>query len=250
VAASISDIRFLLKIKAMPRPADSRRVFITGGTGYIGAGVIPVLLERGHRVRALVRPGSKAKLAAECEVVSGNALDANTYRQLIRPADTFIHLVGVGRPSPAKAADFRAIDLVAARAAIDACAELGMQHFIYVSVAHPAPLGMMKDYIAVRVECEEMIQARHLNATILRPWYVLGPGHRWPYALLPFYKLCEWLPFTRNAALRLGLVTIDQLILALVEAVESPAQGTRVVGVPEIRAAELRMGREVTLKSA
>jgi uncharacterized protein YbjT (DUF2867 family) len=250
VAASISDIRFLLKIKAMPKPADSRRVFITGGTGYIGAGVIPVLLERGHRVRALVRAGSKAKLPAECEVVSGNALDANTYRQLIRPADTFIHLVGVGRPSPAKAADFRAIDLVAARAAIDACAELGMQHFIYVSVAHPAPLGMMKDYIAVRVECEEMIQARHLKATILRPWYVLGPGHRWPYALLPFYKLCEWLPFTRNAALRLGLVTIDQLILALVEAVESPAQGTRVVGVPEIRAAELRMGREVTLKSA
>jgi len=240
----------MLRIKAMPKPADSRRVFITGGTGYIGAGVIPVLLERGHRVRALVRPGSKAKLPAECEVVSGNALDANTYRQLIRPADTFIHLVGVGHPSPAKAADFRAIDLVAARAAIDACAELGMQHFIYVSVAHPAPLGMMKDYIAVRVECEEMIQARHLKATILRPWYVLGPGHRWPYALLPFYKLCEWLPFTRNAALRLGLVTIDQLILALVEAVESPAQGTRVVGVPEIRAAELRMGREVTLKSA
>jgi uncharacterized protein YbjT (DUF2867 family) len=250
VAASISDIRLMLRIKAMPKPADSRRVFITGGTGYIGAGVIPVLLERGHRVRALVRPGSKAKLPAECEVVSGNALDANTYRQLIRPADTFIHLVGVGHPSPAKAADFRAIDLVAARAAIDACAELGMQHFIYVSVAHPAPLGMMKDYIAVRVECEEMIQARHLKATILRPWYVLGPGHRWPYALLPFYKLCEWLPFTRNAALRLGLVTIDQLILALVEAVESPAQGTRVVGVPEIRAAELRMGREVTLKSA
>jgi uncharacterized protein YbjT (DUF2867 family) len=250
VAASISDIRLMLRIKAMPKPADSRRVFITGGTGYIGAGVIPVLLERGHRVRALVRPGSKAKLPAECEVVSGNALDANTYRQLIRPADTFIHLVGVGHPSPAKAADFRAIDLVAARAAIDACAELGMHHFIYVSVAHPAPMGMMKDYIAVRVECEEMIQARHLNATILRPWYVLGPGHRWPYALLPFYKLCEWLPFTRNAALRLGLVTIDQLILALVEAVESPAQGTRVVGVPEIRAAELRMGREVTLKSA
>ena len=48
---------------------------------------------------------------------------------------------------------------------------------------------MMKDYIAVRAECEQMIQERHLNSTILRPWYVLGPGHRWPYALLPFYKV-------------------------------------------------------------
>jgi uncharacterized protein YbjT (DUF2867 family) len=233
VAASISDIRLLLKVRSLPKAADSRLVFITGGTGYIGSVLIPALLERGHRVRALVRSGSKAKLPSKCEVVSGDALDSNTYRQLIRPADTFIHLVGVPHPSPAKAAEFRAIDLVAAREAINVCSELGMRHFIYLSVAHPAPV--MKDYLAVRAECEQMIEDRHLNATILRPWYVLGPGHRWPYALLPFYKVCELLPFTRAAALRLGLVTLEQLILALVEAVESPVQHTRIVGVPEIR---------------
>jgi uncharacterized protein YbjT (DUF2867 family) len=123
-----------------------------------------------------------------------------------------------------------------------------MHHFIYMSVAHPAP--MMKDYIAVRVECEQMIEKRHLNSTILRPWYVLGPGHRWPYALLPFYKLGEWLPFTRDGARRLGLVTLEQLILALVEAVESPVQGTRVVGVPEIRSAGLQLSRASARKTA
>jgi uncharacterized protein YbjT (DUF2867 family) len=248
VAASISDIRLLLKVKKLPKSLDSRRVFITGGTGYIGSALIPVLLERDHRVRVLVRPGSKASLPAECEVVSGNALDANTYRQLIRPADTFIHLVGVPHPTPAKATAFRAIDLVSAREAVSACAELGMRHFIYLSVAHPAPI--MKDYIAVRAECEQLIAERHLNSTILRPWYVLGPGHQWPYLLLPFYKVCECLPFTRAAALRLGLVTLDQLILALVEAVESPVQGTRVVGVPEIRSAGTTLPHELPRQSA
>jgi uncharacterized protein YbjT (DUF2867 family) len=244
VAASISEIR----LHSLPKSSDFRRIFIAGGTGYIGTALIPILLERGHRVRVLVRPGSKAKLPAACEVVSGNALDANSYRQLIRPADTFIHLVGVSHPSPAKAADFRAIDLVSAREAISACAELALHHFIYLSVAHPAP--MMKDYIAVRVECGQMIEKRHLNSTILRPWYVLGPGHCWPYALLPFYKLGEWLPFTRAGALRLGLVTLDQLILALVEAVESPVQGTRIVGVPEIRSAGLQLSSKVTRQTA
>jgi uncharacterized protein YbjT (DUF2867 family) len=248
VAASISDIQLLLRVKSLPKSSNSRRVFITGGTGYIGTALIPILLERGHRVRALVRPGSKAKLPAECEVVSGNALDANTYHQLIRPSDTFIHLVGVPHPSPAKAAQFLAVDLVSAREAINACAELGMRHFIYLSVAHPAP--MMKDYIAVHAECEQMLQDRHLNATILRPWYVLGPGHRWPYALRPFYKVCEWLPFTRTGALRLGLVTLDQLVLALVEAAESPVKGTRLVAVPEIRAAGLNLSRETARKTA
>jgi nucleoside-diphosphate-sugar epimerase len=38
-------------------------VFITGGTGYIGNSLIPVLIERGHRVRALMRPGSQGKPA-------------------------------------------------------------------------------------------------------------------------------------------------------------------------------------------
>ena len=248
MAASISDIRLLLRVKSLPKSSDSRRVFITGGTGYIGTALIPVLLEHGHRVRVLVRAGANAKLPAECEVVSGNALDANTYRQLIRPADTFIHLVGVPHPSPAKAAEFRAIDLVSAREAISACAELGMHHFIYLSVAHPAP--MMKDYIAVRVECEQMLHDQQLNATILRPWYVLGPGHRWPYALLPFYKVCEWLPFTRATALRLGLVTLHQIILALVEAVESPVEDARLVGVPEIRSAGLNLSRQAARKTS
>lgn len=248
MAASISDIRQLLRVNILPKAPNARRVFITGGTGYLGSNLIPVLIERGHKVRALIRPGSQGKLPAECEAVSGNALDANTYRHLIRPCDTFIHLVGVPHPSPKKAAEFRDVDLVSGLQAIGAVAELKVPHFIYLSVAHPAP--MMKAYISVRAECEQAIQDLHLNATILRPWYVLGPGHRWPYALLPFYKALEWLPFTRSAALRLGLVTVQNMVLALVQAVESPIHGTRVMGVPEIRAATLTLNRERSRQTA
>ena len=201
-----------------------------------------MLLERGHHVRALVRTNSKGKVPAGCEVVSGDPLDAGTYRQLVRPADTFIHLVGVPRPSPSKGTQFRAIDLVSAQEAISAAADLGVPHFVYLSVAQPAPV--MRAYIAVRAECEALIRQRGLNATILRPWYVLGPGHRWPYLLLPFYKMMEWFPPTRAGALRLGLVTIDQMVLSLVQAVESPHEGVRVVEVPEIRNAQVSLSAE------
>jgi uncharacterized protein YbjT (DUF2867 family) len=248
VPASISDIRLLLKIKQLPQCANPRRVFVTGGTGYVGSSLIPVLLDRGHRVRGLVRPTSKSNLPGGCEVVSGDALDANTFRHLIRPSDTFIHLVGVSHPSPAKAAEFRAVDLVSAREAINAASQLSIPHFIYVSVAHPAPV--MKAYTAVRAECEALIRESRLNATILRPWYVLGPGHNWPYALLPVYKVMECLPVVRHGARRLGLVTLEQMVTALVEAVESPVQGLRVVEVPEIRAAHDRLARPVPRQSA
>lgn len=41
-----------------------RDVFVAGGTGYIGSRLLPLLLSRGHRVRALARPGSERKLPA------------------------------------------------------------------------------------------------------------------------------------------------------------------------------------------
>jgi hypothetical protein len=46
----------------------------------------------------------------------------------------------------------------------------------------------------------------------------------------------ERLPSTREGANRLGLVTLEQMVRALVQAVETPAQGVRIVEVPEIRA--------------
>jgi uncharacterized protein YbjT (DUF2867 family) len=214
---------------------ERRCVFVAGGTGYMGQRLIPLLLQRGHEVRALVRPGSEKKLPLGCTAVLGDALDGASYSHKIAPADTFVQLVGVAHPSPAKAAEFRTVDLASGLAAVAAAKAAGIRQFVYLSVAHPAP--MMHAYIAVRSECEAAIEASGLNATILRPWYVLGPGHWWPYLLVPVYKIAELLPKTRDGAQRLGLVTLEQMTSALTVAVENPVQGKRVVSVSEIRSA-------------
>lgn len=220
-----------------------RSVFITGGSGYVGKRLITRLVERGHQVRALVKPSSQSKLPAGCEPVPGNALDSS-YAAQVRPGDTFVQLVGVAHPNPAKAAEFRSIDLVAGKAAVQAASQAKVSHFVYVSVAHPAPV--MRAYIEVRTECEKILRESGLTATILRPWYVLGPGHRWPYLLLPVYRLFELLPSTRDGAKRLGLVTLDQMIAALTYAVENPPSGTRIVEVPEIRVHGRNSGHATT----
>ncbi len=208
-------------------------VFVAGGTGYMGRALLPKLMSQGHCIRALVRPGSERKLPPGCEAVIGNALDAASFRDYAAGTDAWIHLVGASHPAPWKADEFRAVDLASARAALDAAAAAGVRHLIYVSVAQPAPV--MKAYIAVRVECESLIRAAGLNATFLRPWYVLGPGHRWAAALRPFYWLFEQLPATRDAARRLGLVTLGQMVDALVWAVNNPTQGVRILNVEEMR---------------
>ena len=211
-----------------------RSVFITGGTGYLGRALIPLLLERGHEVRALVRQGSESKLPKACEPVAGDPLDSSSFAERVAPSDTFVQLVGVPRPSPAKARQFREIDLVSGRASVEAARASGVQHFVYVSVAQPAPV--MKAYQEVRAEVEAALKDAGLPATVLRPWYVLGPGHRWPYLLKPFYYVCERLPSTRETAQRLGFVTHAQMTAALLRAVENPAPDFRLLTVPDIRA--------------
>lgn len=200
----------------------------------MGRALIPELLSRGHSVRALVRRGSENKLAKGATAVTGDALDAASVRSAMDGADVLVHLVGVAHPSPAKAREFREIDL----RSIEATVAARPHYLVYVSVAHPAPA--MKSYIEVRMKGEALIRAAGLKATILRPWYVLGPGHWWPTVLLPIYWLMELIPGAREGARRLGLVTLGQMTLALADAVDHPVAGGRIVDVPGLRAAGKR----------
>ncbi|HUM01924.1 MAG TPA: NAD(P)H-binding protein [Thermoanaerobaculia bacterium] len=219
------------------RPTASRDVFVTGGTGYIGSRLIRELISRGHVVRALARPGSERRVPEGASAILGNALEAESFVHALRPGDTLVHLVGTPHPSPAKAKEFREIDLPSVRAAVEAARRAGASHFVYVSVAQPAPT--MRAFVEVRAAGEKAIADANLTATLLRPWYVLGPGHRWPLLLVPFYGLAGLLPRLRDGAQRLGLVTLRQMVAALVRAVEDPppAGTVRIVDVPAIRGA-------------
>jgi uncharacterized protein YbjT (DUF2867 family) len=223
----------------------SKTIFITGGTGYIGAPLIHALLARGHRVRALVRSSSRVRaskfLPANCEIVEGDALDADSFAAAVRGADTFVQMVGVPHPSPRKAQAFRDIDLAAALAGLSAAKKGGASHFVYLSVTQFADgkAPAMQAYVASRAEAEARIAAEvsagHLCATFLRPWYVLGPGHRWPVLLKPLYWLASCVPSKRADVAAMGMVTREEMIAALVDAIEHAPFNLRVMSVPQIR---------------
>ncbi|MCC6536968.1 MAG: NAD(P)H-binding protein [Bryobacterales bacterium] len=215
-------------------------VFISGGTGYLGRHLIPVLLARGHTVASLARPGAERRLPAGCRAVTGDALRASTFGRVLGGYDTFIHLTGTPKPAPWKEREFRAVDLPSLMASADAAVApgSGVYHFIYVSVAQPAPV--MRAYVKVRQEAEAYLERANVpQRTVLRPWYVLGPGHWWPYALKPLYALAACSPRYCADAVRLGLVTIGEMTAALARAVDRPpaGHGVRIVETAQIRAA-------------
>jgi uncharacterized protein YbjT (DUF2867 family) len=220
--------------------AAQRKVAITGATGYMGRALTAQLVARGHHVRALIRPGSRHRVVPGAEPVTVDLFNVSELARALWDRDTVVHLVGTAHPNPSKAEEFQRVDLPAARACIAAAARNGLPHFVYVSVAHPAPV--MQAYIATRVDAERELAKTGLTATVLRPWYVLGPGHRWPLLLTPFYACAQLIPGLRERATRLGLVTLEQMTGALVQAVEHPPRdgAGRIVEVPQIRRASAR----------
>jgi uncharacterized protein YbjT (DUF2867 family) len=222
----------------MPRAT----VLLTGGTGYIGRRLIPQLVTRGHSVRAIVRPGSETKVPAGAEVVVGDVRSRESVTPYVARDAVVLHLVGTPHPAPSKAAEFEALDYVAAHECIAAAKAGGARHFVYVSVAHPAPI--MGAYINVRMRVEAELRDSGLPHTVIRPWYVLGPGHRWPYALIPMYWLLGAIPSTRESARRLGLVTIAHMLATLTWAVDTAGNESRILNVPDIRGIAERSRRE------
>ena len=210
-----------------------KTVFITGSTGYIGTRLIRSLLSNGHRVIALVRKGSESKVLG-CETVIGDPFDANSFQQHIPKDSVFVQLLGVSYPSPSKAEQFKQIDLRSVKTSADAASVAGVYHFIYISVSM-VPSKIMEAYQDVRKEGEEYCIRKNLNCTFIRPWYVLGPGHRWPILLLPFYGIASLVPSWREKIKGMGLVTIFQMINTLVNAVESEPVKKKVIEIEEIK---------------
>jgi uncharacterized protein YbjT (DUF2867 family) len=201
-----------------------KTIFLTGGTGYIGSRLTQLLL----------RPGSESKVPPGAMVAVGNPFDPESLRPHIPAGSVVVQLLGVPHPSPRKRDQFYKIDLESVKASAAAAKRADAGHFVYVSVAQE-PTNIMREYQQVRALGEQMILDTQLPHTFIRPWYVVGPGHWWPLLLWPLYKILELLPATRHKARALGLVSLRQMLGALLAAIEEPERMPEVLGVAEIR---------------
>ena len=82
---------------------------------------------------------------------------------------------------------------------------------------------------------ESLLLESGVPYTIIRPWYVLGPGHRWAYALYPMYWIAGAIPSMREGARRLGMVTLGQMIATLTWAVETADGESRTIEAADIK---------------
>lgn len=153
------------------------RIFVTGATGYIGGRLVPALLERGHRVRCLVR--SREKLAARpwasdprVEPVVADAADAEALAASMRGCDAACYLI---HSMNAAGAAYRARDRRLARSFGAAARAAGVDRVVYLG-----GLGETGDdlsaHLASRREVEVALREAGPPTTVLRAAMIIGSG--------------------------------------------------------------------------
>lgn len=209
-------------------------LFITGGTGYIGSRLMNSLNKVEFRIIALVRPGSEHKVPSGVELIIADVFKPEEWIAKVPLDSIFIHLLGVAHPSPAKKNLFQTIDLRAVKIVATAAKETQSKKFIYLSVAME-PSSIMKDFQEAKIKGEEYIISLNLLHVFIRPWYVLGPGHWWPYLLFPLFKLLEIIPATAKKAKAFGFVNIKQMVRSLVYIVNHLDEVPDVIEIGNIK---------------
>src|SRR5437870_13809921 len=101
-------------------------ICITGGTGYMGQRLIPLLLARRHRVRVVARESSAGHVPAGAVPVIGDALNGESVAGALQPDDTLIHRVGAPHPNPAKVRELQQVDLASIRATVIAATRVAI----------------------------------------------------------------------------------------------------------------------------
>ncbi len=205
----------------------SRIIAMTGATGFAGRHAVAELLQQGYRLRALVRDPANAALPAAVEAVTGDLADAAALARLVAGADGVIHLAGA-LTALDRDGYFR-VNEQGTRAVADAALAVGVRRFVHIS-SLAAREPQLSGYGASKRAGEEVVrgQMAALNAIVIRPPAVYGPGDR---GTLPLIK-----ELTRPIAAipglpqaRFSLIHGRDLARLIAMALESDLQGVHEV---------------------
>ncbi len=201
------------------------KIAITGITGFIGKSLAAKLLEQGHSVTGLVHSPEKARLLpANVRAVYGTVFSRDALLQTFDACDVLYHCAAVvnGRRK-----DMMEVNVDGTRSVCETALGMGIQKMIHLSsiavisgndgpypLREDLPYAAYNDYGVSKIEAEKVVRdyiGRGLNAAIVRPSAVYGPGE--PHVLTGILKLSNWgvLPLAGSGSVQWQLIHIDDL---------------------------------------
>ncbi len=206
-------------------------ILVTGATGYIASRLIPRLLERGYRVRALARQPWRLRGRAwfrHVEVAPGDVMVPSTLTAAMEGVHTayyLIHNMSSGRGYTEK-------ELDGARNFTAAAESAGVEHIIYLG-GLADPQAHIAAHMRSRIETGEVLRACRVPVTEFRAGVIVGPGSisfemiRFMTELLPLVPGPTWMS---NRSQPIAAQNVLDYLLAALETPEGRCQVFEIGG--------------------
>ncbi len=177
----------------------SRVYIVTGANGHLGSTIVRMLIERGETVRGLLLPKEPFRETSGVEYIRGDVREATSLEPLFH--DTcdvevvLIHTAAIISIADKQTDDLFRVNVLGTENIVDMCLKHGVQKFVYVSSVHALPEAkkwvvqaeaeryspdlVVGGYAKTKAEATRRVLAavsRGLNATVVMPSGILGPG--------------------------------------------------------------------------
>ena len=211
-------------------------VLVTGGTGFVGTGIVHALRAEGRQVRCLVRDRRKASRLASwgCELVEGDVTDAASLRHAVEGCDRVIHLVAI---RSGKRRDFERLMEQGTRDLVAAARDAGIGRFVLMSaLGTNAETKDLVPYYHAKWEMEQTVKASGFEHVIFRPSFVFAEEGG---ALAEFKRVVRLAPVTPvvgSGEQRLQPIWRDDVAAYFTKALDLPEAANRTfeLGGPDV----------------
>ena len=148
------------------------KIFVSGGTGFVGGHVCRALREEGHELRLLVHH-RRDTAENSIEYVAGDVTRQESFLAAMSGCDAVINLVGIIREVPSKGITFERLHVQATVNMLAAARKNGVSRYLQMS-ALGTRFDAVSNYHRTKWQAEESVRSSGLEWTIFRPSLIFG----------------------------------------------------------------------------
>jgi len=197
------------------------KVFVTGGTGFLGSRLFAALTRRGNSVVAMDRSGSlrqKVSTGDGVEIVKADLFQPEIYSDALAGTDVVMHLAALtGRATEQE--HFR-VNAQGVETLLERCRSVGVKRILFVSsIATKFPNKNRYYYAQAKLRAENAVRQSGLRFTIIRPTIILGRGSPILSALEKLATL-PIIPIFGNGRTMVQPIYVDDLVEYILDILE------------------------------